>query len=565
MTNAAPLFVSAVALLLALLAPAAAQQTPPGPGPGETRPGAPAPPRRPQEGEPRRPPAPAPTPAPTPGRPKPPEGPPELEPPGPSVALALKEAILRALENNADLDIQRIEIAIARAGIDAARGAFDPVVFADGSWGKNRDPFFSRNPFGSGVNPVTGLPGGLQVNQSDVASYDAGFRQTTWLGTGWELRYDNFRRTTENEFALDPSWTPALTATITQPLLRGLGIDVNRAFVTIARENTRISQENFRDVAMTLAFSVEEAYWNYVFAVENRKVAEQALKTAEDLLEVNRRKLEFGRLAPIEVLVAETGVAARHEAVIVSRAEVLNARDRLFRLIEPHGSTERWNVTLVPVDAPRVDEEKIDVEAAYRIALERRPDLAALVRQIEADRVRLRRAENDELPKLDLVGTWSQLGLGDSHHNSHAALFDGRYYDFSVGIAFEYPLFNQAAEGATEQAALAVRRGRKQLESLEQQIVLDVRTAARDVAAARERIRAADKAADLAGRQLEEEKKRLELGLSTNHDVLVFEQDLTQARTNALRARTDYEVARARLARVTGTTLERRAIHVRER
>jgi outer membrane protein TolC len=482
---------------------------------------------------------------------------------GPVRTLSVKEAIVRALANNPDLEVARLDIAIASAGIDVAEGVFDPTLFAGVSWARNRDPFFAIALPGTDVG-ITGLRGGfggLGVSPSDVWKYDGGLRQLTPFGTSWQASYAVERRTSESVFSLDPQWTPALSGSVTQPLLRGFGVAVNRAQVTIAREAARVSREAFLDLAMATAFAVEQAYWAYVFAVENRKVAEQALRTAEDLLDVNRKKLELGRVAPIEVLVAETGVASRQEAVIIAKNQIANTRDALLRLIEPPGSQARWDVEIVPLDAPRIEEKPVDARAAIETAMLRRPDLRRIEHSLAAGAARLEKAENDELPKLDLIGTWTELGLGDTHHNSHEAMLSGRFYEGSVGFGFEFPIFNTAARAAADQARLAIRQEKKRRESLEQTIVLDVRTAARDIDASRERVRAADKAAELAARQLEEQKKRLEVGLATNHDLLLFEQDLTEARTNAIKARIDYEVARARLARVTATILERRDIH----
>ncbi len=483
----------------------------------------------------------------------------ERAPALPVRALTVKEAIVRAIAHNPDLDVARIEIAVAAAGIGAAEGEFDVFAFGSGGFAKNRDPFFQRAFPGTGITP-TGFAPGLQTAQADLWNYGAGFRQRTPLGTAWEISYFSQRSTTESRFALDPQWSPGLRASLAQPLLRGLGLDINRAFVTIAREGREVARHTFRDRAEALALAVVEAYWAYVFAVENLKVAEQALETAKDLLEVNRKKLELGRVAPIEVLVAEAGVAAREEAVIVARNAILNARDALLRFVDPPGPPARWDVDLLPLDAPRNEDDPIDLARALALAFERRADLRALDSALAADVARLERARNDELARVDLVGSWTQLGLGDSHHNAHEALLGGRFYEASVGIEIEIPVFNWAAESAAEQAELRVRQDRKRRESLELGIALEVRTAVRDLGAARERIRAADKAAELAARQLEEQRKRLEVGLATNHDLLLFEEDLTVARTNALKARIDHEIARARLARATGTILERHDI-----
>jgi outer membrane protein TolC len=480
-------------------------------------------------------------------------------------ALSVEEAILRALRNNADLDIQRIQVDVAAAAVGVPDGDFDPRAFADGGLAKHRDPYFAVNPFGMpDVNPVTGLPPGLIANQWDAWTYDAGLRQLTPLGTRYEVRYGVARQTTEDVFLLNPSWTPSLTVSITQPLLRGLGIDVNRALVTIAREGERISREGFHAAAMDTAFSVEQVYWAYVFALESRKVAEAALRTAEDLVDVDQKKLDAGKVAPIELLVAKAGVASRKEALIAARNEAHNARDRLLRLTEPTGSHRAWDVEIVPLDPPRADDAPIDVEKAFEEAVAHRPEHLSLEHTLAADRARLGRAANDALPRLDLVGSWSDLGLGDTHHNSHAALLSGDYYDASIAVSVEVPLFNTTARANEDQASATLRQDARRLDALEQAIALDVRTAARDIGAARERIRAADEAVDLAQAQLREGRSRLELGFATSHDVLLFEQDLSLARTSALKARADHEIATARLARVTGASLERRNIRIEE-
>jgi len=489
------------------------------------------------------------------------------------VAMTLKEAIVRGLRNDPELAVERVSFSIAKAAVDVPWGPFDPAFFSSGNYGKNRDPYFSVNPFGGPVNPVTGFPEGLIVNPSDVSNVNAGVRVRTLLGTALQLSYGLERRTTENEFALSPAYTTAATATLTHPLLRGFGFDVNRAFIEIARNEERISETRFRERALDVAFAVEEAYWGFVLARENLKVAELAVATAKDLLEINRRKLQVGRVAEIEVLVAETGVATREEAVIVARNQVLNARDQLFRLVMPvpptgtEGARARkrvrsWDLELVALDEPRTDEEPVDPEAAFASALERRPDLQQLAIALTNQDIRMERAWNERLPRLDAVGSWSQLGLNDSLHDSVDTQLDGDYYDWSIGFQFEVPFFNYSARAQHREAELGRLQVQKQLEALEQTIVLEVRTATRNIEAARERLRATGVAQRLAERQLENERQRLDAGLATNHDVLLFEQDLTAARTNFVKARVDHSVARARLARATATLLDRFGVRV---
>ena len=487
------------------------------------------------------------------------------------LALTLKEAVARALRHNPELAIDRFSVEVAQAGIEVPRGYYDPSIFSDGSDGRNRDPFFAANPFGGSINPVTGLPSGLVVNPSESSHLDGGVRAKSVFGTSVEARYDVTRRTSDNIFALSPSWTPLATANVTQPLLRGLGlwgVDVTRALIKIARNDSRISEEAFRDHALTLAFNVEQAYWSFVFARESLKVADQALTTAKDLLEINRRKFQVGRVAEIEVLVAETGVATREEAVIVARNDVLNGRDNLFRLIMPRDGARgvsrmrAWDIELIALDDPRGDERPVDLEQAFGLALKNRPDYHQLEIALDSDETRIDRAFNDRLPRLDAVGTWSEIGLGKSWGGSMGSLGDHQFYDWSVGFQLELPLFNTTARAQLRQAELGRASTRGRLDALEQSIILDVRTAARNLLAARERARANDIARRLAERQLENEKERLEAGLATNHDVLLFDQDLTAARTNYLKAEVDWAVARAQLERVTATLLDRHDIRI---
>ena len=477
------------------------------------------------------------------------------------LALTVKEAILRALHNNPDLEIQRIGIAIASVGIDAARGEFDPLLFLNGSWSGNRDPFYSAPIPGTEIT-IGGLPPGLQTSQASVKAAEAGVRTKLITGTQVEAKYATERRTSESIFALSPQYAPVATVSLTQPLLRGSGIDVNRAYITIAERSHQASREAFREQVIATALNVEVAYWDYVFALENLKVAEQALATAEDLLAKNRTEFAFGRVAAIEVLVAETGVATRKEAVITARNEIENARDRLMRLISPSRSSNEWDIDLVALDAPRVVDSPVDFQRSYRTALERRPDYRQLLLALEADAVREEQARNGRLPRLDLVGSYSQLGLGNSCDNSFDALTGGRFYDWSFGFVFEFPIFDTTPLATLEQARLALKQDRKKLESLEMQIALEVRTSARNVSAARERITATEVAVRLAEQQLENERQRQQAGLATNHDVLLFVDELTAARKNALKARVDHQVARARLAQVTATLLEQREISI---
>lgn len=477
------------------------------------------------------------------------------------LALTLKEAVLRAIRNNPDADIARLDVAAAYAGIEEAWGSFDPALFLGTSGGRNRDPSFSAPIPGTDIT-VTGLPPGLRVDPSDSFAWNGGVRWQSLIGTGIELRYDYGWRTTASRFFLDPAVRPSFTASVRQPLLRNFGLDVNKTFVTVARHNHAMARAQLEAALVQLAFEVEQAYWTYLGARETEKVAEQALRTARELLERAEAQLRAGAAIPLDVLQARVGVATREEELIRARNDAANAADALLRLITAPGQHRAWDVRVVALDAPRIDPEPLDVNALIADALGRRPELQALQTAIAAETARRELADNQRLPSVDLVASWTQLGLGDSHHNAHEALFTGEFYRWSVGLEVEVPIFNLAARGAAEAAQARVRRAERQRDSLEQVVVLEVRTAARDIAAARERVRSARLSVELAEQQLEAEQVRLRHGAATNFDVLEKEEALSAARRLEIAARIDHALAKARLLRARGRTLEQLAIDV---
>ncbi len=305
-----------------------------------------------------------------------------------------------------------------------------------------------------------------------------------------------------------------------------------------------------------LALAVEEAYWSYLNAIENLKVATQALEQAEDLLDINKTRFDVGKAAAIDVLIAETGVATNRELHVVAEAAVAQGRDRLLRLITPRRALAEWDVDVVPLDRPPPYEGVIDVESTYRRALDQRPDYREAVLAVESKEIEVRKAKNDRLPKLDFLGSIDVPGLGSTPDNSYDALASGRFYEYFVGFAFELPIPNRTLEAALTERELEAEQLRARVYSLEQNIIFEVRTAAREIETARERIRASETARRLAERQLENERERLRVGLVTSHDVFIVEGQLTAARFREQQAIIDLEIARARLRRIEATTLD---------
>ncbi|RPH37256.1 MAG: TolC family protein, partial [Planctomycetota bacterium] len=307
-------------------------------------------------------------------------------------------------------------------------------------------------------------------------------------------------------------------------------------------------------------------YWDLVFAIENKKVVDQSLEVALRLLENTRRKLDRGLAARIDVTQAEAGVASQQEGILTAEAAVLSATDRLKRLVDP--ALLRDAVLITPVDAPGVQAAELDeqraIVQAMDEALQRRPEIRQLRSQLKSQDAVLVRAENDLLPRLDLVGSTFLNGTDSSWREANKDVRGSDFYTWSVLLSFEYALERSEARGTLARAELEKKRFLLQVRNLENQVLVEVREAVRSIKTDEKRIEATRRARILAQEQLDGEISRNEHGLSTTFRVLDVQKELVQARTNELKALIDYNMARHKLHQVTGGLLEKNGIVLKE-
>ena len=181
----------------------------------------------------------------------------------------------------------------------------------------------------------------------------------------------------------NPSWTGGLALTLTQPLLRNAGIDITKTFIRVAQNNATVEEHVFRDRVLTVLATVEQTYWEVVFANENLKVAEAALKAAQELLASNRAKAKAGIMSIVDVLQAEAAVASRVEQVLVAEKSIRDQEDQLRRLLNPGEEELRQDVRLIPIDPPVVALEPLGLQEAIDTAFEQRPEIVQAKKNLE--------------------------------------------------------------------------------------------------------------------------------------------------------------------------------------
>jgi outer membrane protein TolC len=466
--------------------------------------------------------------------------------------LSLEEATARALEQNLDIAVERLNPQTFDLQIARLLAAYHPTAT-------------SNIGHRAVVNPPTSQLNGGNVVQNDTSTYNAGVSQALrWGGGNVSVQFNNNKQVTSNIFAnFNPTFTSNFTAVFSQPLLRGFLIDGNRQALQVTAINRDISEIQLRGTIATTLAAVRNAYWELVYAIEAVDVTLGSLMLAEKLVEDNRSRVEVGTMAPLDVVQAEAEAATRRQALAQAEATRGTAELTLKRLIVNGTSDPLWRASINPTDRPTFGPERLDVEVAVRTALENRTDLAQARRTIDTNDLTLRFLRNQTLPGLDLTATYGTQGLGGTQFirqgsglgstvigtipggfgDALRTLAGRDYPTWNMAVSLTYPLGGSASDAQYARARVQRNQSTAQLRALELQVATEVTNAALLVQSNLKRYEAAMVARELAQTRLDAEQSRFEVGLSTNFFVVQAQRDLATAQNTELRALLDYRRA----------------------
>ncbi|HEV2862309.1 MAG TPA: TolC family protein [Pyrinomonadaceae bacterium] len=518
------------------------------------------------------------------------------------VALTLNDAIAMALQNNNDIDGSRINVEVAEFNLRAARGVYDPV-------------FSSESYYESRTTPTSSvIAGGLNgsVTQTDATGSARVGGFSPWGGGAYQFDFSSTRLTTNNQnVTLNPQFPSALTFTYTQPILRGFRFDNNRRQIEIAKKNLTLSDAQFRQRAIETISQVESAYWDMVFALRNLQVQIDAVKQARTQLESNQRLVAQGVLAPIELVAAGSQVTTFEQNVYTAQESVTRAENTLKTLILPDRNAPLWSRALTPVTPVTLEPPRVPLEQAVAAALRNRPELQQLQTSAEINRIDTRYFRDQTKPQVDLVGTYTALGLAGTQVQStggttgaNAALrarvnelstiaglppLEGTtgsggttvpqnlvgglptslsnlvgqdYPTYRVGVRVDLPFRNRTAEANLGRSLALGRQVENQRAQAEQIVEADVRNATQALRSAEARLAAAAAARSSAEQLYESEQRQFRAGTTTVFLVLQRQNELLAARGRELQAQTDLNKSIAEFQRSTGSTLDANRVSI---
>ena len=445
---------------------------------------------------------------------------------------------------------------------------YDPAITGQFGWQHQTTP--ENNPGISGSSSL------VTQGFTGSAGLSAGFSPGTQIG----LNYSQISQTSNaTPDLLNPSSMANLGLTVTQPLLRGFGIGLNRRFIRIAQLDRKITDLVFREQVIATVSGVIRLYYDLVSLNEDLLVKRETLTEAQRLLEDNTSQVEAGTLAPIEAVRAQAQVAAARQDLVTSEGYVLQQELLLKTVLTKRGTADPLlrdarivatsSIAIPAADNhPAVDQMIAEARAA-------RPEIAAAELQIEGARIYLDADRNELLPELDLVGVAENSGLSGSANTVNPAgmassssagsqIFTRKYPTYEIGMQLDLPLRNRQAEADLVRDQMQARQFEVRRQQVENQVRLEIENALIALDRARQALDAATQARKLQEQSLALEHDKFAVGLSTTFLITQYEAFVAQARSTEVAARSAWVKANEALERALGRTLEDNGVSIGE-
>jgi outer membrane protein len=535
-----------------------------------------------------------------------------------NIYLSLEDAIALALENNLDISVERYLPLLADTDILRARAGgtlratgtgtsllstssaisdqalvvpgvsfpgpalppLDPILSGGVTWQHISSPL--SNTVTTGTNTL--------INEGNVNNVT--YQQAFLTGSVVTLSLQNSTQNLNSIRNLfNPSLNSSLSLNFTQPLTQGFGRALNARNIRIARNNREVSDLAFKQQVIQTVSAVENLYWDLVSFIENVRVAQEALQTSQKLYNDNKRQVEIGTLAPIEIVRAEAEVATGQQNLTIAQTQVLQQETTLKNALTKNGVAspaiaEAHIIPTTKVSVPPVEAVE-PIQDLMSMALQSRPELAQSRIGLTNSDIVLKAARNAMLPTVNLVGNLTNNALAGEVNPHFIALggsvvtvpsslflggfgtalsqiFDRKFPSYSVGVNLNVPIRNRAAQADMISAQLQYRQQEIRLRQAENAVRVEVKNAVIGLQQARARLDAATKARILQEQTVDAEQKKYALGASTIYNVILTERDLTSARSTEVTAMNNYIKARVELDRATGQTLSRHNISLDE-
>jgi outer membrane protein TolC len=465
--------------------------------------------------------------------------------------------------------------------------SFDPVITGTGEYEL------------ATTQQASTLITGTNSLQQDTGTGDISYQQGFSTGTLFNLSFDNTRTTTNSQrSSYSPLLQSSFRAQVTQHLLQGFGPKINRRFIVEAKNNRRITDASFRQQLLYTIDQVESIYWSLVSAYEDEQAKERALEQSTSLSLDNRKQLEIGTLAPLDVITSDSQVATDKQALISSKSNLeyqqLLMKQAIARNLNDPQLTAAPVVPTDRVSLERLPEEDLQVEELVKVAFTNNPQIEQAVLNMQNNEITIRGEKNGLLPVVDAFGFYGTSAIGGQQNpnlNCGTSVITGsgttstftpcppgsvtgtqgyggvlqnlvtnNNPDYGVGVNVTIPLRNRTAQADQARSQMEYRQSQMRLQQLYTQIRIQVINQQYALTNDRANVLAAQTARDFNAQSLDAEQKKYKLGASTTANVLSQERTLATGENNLIAATAAYARDRAALLEILANTLDKYGI-----
>jgi outer membrane protein TolC len=560
------------------------------------------------------------------------------------IYLSLSDAVVLALENNFDIAIARINLDIADTDILRAkagsglRGVSTGLVAGTlGSSGTTvaggGGPGGTSGGVGGGGTGANGLvlstsgggpapenldayltsnlqyetlsqqqsnllfSGGKTSLSTNTSTYNFGYQQGFLTGTQLGVTFNTNRVTTDNPFnSYSPDITTSFRATATQHLLQGFGTGINGRFIVQAKNDRRITDSAFRQQLLYTVNQVENIYWGLVSAYEDEQAKERALAQSTQLTQDNRRQLQIGTLAPLDVVNSDSAVATDKQALVASQSN-LEYQQLIMKQAIARELTDPAlvNAPVIPTDRVALDrlpEEDMTQDDLVQQAYVNNPQIEQATLNMKNNEITIKAEKNGMLPTVDAYAFYGASQLAGAQNPSKNCnpnfgsttfvpctstnggvspigygtafgdLFNSTAPDKGVGVNITIPLRNRVAQADQARSQMEYRQVQMRLQQLYTQIRIQVINGQFALTNDRAQVSAAQAGREYAAQSLDAEQKKYKLGASTSALVLQQQRNLANSENTVISATAAYAKDRAALLQLLSKTLDRYGISI---
>lgn len=459
-----------------------------------------------------------------------------------ALRMGLADCVACTLRANPDIRIMRIEPRLREADVTIAATAFDPSLTVEAKKAETPSP----------VRPE------LRVTEAGV-----GVGGKLAPGTRYGVEFltslrenDPFLQGADDIHIVKPR------VTLVQPLFRGAGIGANTAEIAVAANRRGIAGQSFRDMVMETVGRAVASYHNLRHARQTHALACLSLARAKDLLDVNKARYAKGLISSVDLLETESAVAHREKAVIAAESAARKAEDALKFAAGLAEDNEMWDARLELSDAPGVEQRATNLAASLENAFKLRPDYQIMKMDLKNRDIAVALAENALFPAIDLSASYGLNGFGTEFEDAARAI-DGDNTEWTVGLQASVP-WGGGDRAKRDQKKLEKAQALLRMKRMEMAIVMDVRDRVRDVETLFRQVQAAEASFSTETRNYEAQKERYAAGQTSTHDMLEYQNGLTAAEADYLKAVVDYQIAVVNLDRAEGATLLKNGVVVED-